>query len=115
MDVPMSEGLQMFRAMDEVDAVLVGAVIDMRERVGSPFSPRKPAGATLYAELIDARTRKTLWSGRFDADQRPPGGLRHAFGRIVRGGPTRWDSALVFARTGAHKLVASMMARAFSS
>jgi len=115
MNVPMSEGLEVFRTMDEVDAVIVGAVIDLRQRVGSPFAPKKPAGVTLYAELVDARTRRTLWSGTFDADQGPPGTLGTAFGRIVSGGRPRWDSALTFARTGAHKLVASMMAHALAS
>jgi hypothetical protein len=108
-DYSMADALELFRVMDGIDAVFIGAVVDLREREGDPNKPTRAAGATLYAALLDAHSGGVLWQGSFDEDQKEPGLVRTAYRELTRGDNQEWLTAMEFAHRGAHQLVTRMV------
>ncbi len=106
--VSMQDGLELFQTLDDIDVVVVGALIELRERQGSALGPLRPAGAAVYAALLDARTGEKLWSGTFDEDEKKNGRIRVTYNRLVNGGDKRWADALEYLQVGARKLIKSM-------
>ncbi len=93
----------------KADAVLVAALVALRARVGDDETPERPAGAVLFASLVDARSGAVLWSGTFDEDDKPKGRLHRLYDRIVGGVPRKWSSAEGFTEVGVKQLVEDMV------
>lgn len=73
------------RAEDGVDAVVVGALIELRPRVGDPRQPQARAAAALYAALVDPRSGERLWARRYYDEDKPPSGVVKQLRRLVTG------------------------------
>ena len=90
---------------ENVDGILVGAVLDLRPRLGDPRNPHSRAGAALYAALIDPDTGQAFWSTVYDETQQEPGRLRAGFRSLVSGDETRWLTAQGVAQQGAIAMI----------
>ncbi len=108
-DHSMADAVELFRVMDDVDVVLTGAVLDLREREGNPNKPTHAAGATLYAALLEVDGGDVLWQGTFDEDQKDAGLFRATYRELVRGDNQEWLTAAEFAHRGARELVRRMV------
>ncbi len=71
------------RAEKGVEAVLVGGLLELRQRIGDPRAPDRRAGAAVYAALIGLNDGEILWKAFYDRDDRPGGRLRRQIGRLV--------------------------------
>jgi hypothetical protein len=107
----MSETMDRLYAMEEIDAVLVGALMELRPREGDPRTPTAPAGAAVYAALVEPLTERVLWSGYRDEDQEPPPITIKRMSDILSGVPVRWLSDLGQAQVYAEQLTKEMVKR----
>jgi len=110
-DVTMADGLELVRIRGNVDAIVVGALVETRELRTKRNGDLQPAGVHLYAALIDVATGAVRWHGAFDADEKPEGRVEARLDRIIYGQPRRWSSAIGFAQSGARTLVREMVAK----
>ena len=105
----MSETADRLYAVEGIDAVLVGALLELRPRRGDPREPTSRAGAALYAALVEPLTRRVLWSGYRDADQVPPPVTIQRISEIISGEPVRWRSDLGQSQVYAEELAEEMV------
>jgi len=89
----------------QADAVLIAALVALRPRVGDDEKPEKPAGASLFASLVDSRNGTVLWSGTFDEDETARNWFLRRYDRVVGGVPRKWHSAEGFTETGVRSLI----------
>lgn len=104
----MEESLAGLRALQSVDAVVVGALLELRPRIGDPLEPRARAGAAIYAALIDADSGAPLWSRVYDADQALAGRASRRLKTLLSAGPAPTQTALEVALAAADEMVANM-------
>jgi hypothetical protein len=104
----MEETTERLDVMADVDAVLIGALLELRPRIGTPDNPSDPGGAAIYVALIDVRTNQALWNRVFDRTQRPEGSVAKAYDYVIDGGNPYWLSAQAIAQDGALELMKSM-------
>lgn len=104
----MEETTERLDVMQNIDAVLIGALLELRPRVGSPQSPTEPGGAAIYVALIDAKTRAQLWNRVFDRTQGPPGAVERGYEVVVGEQDAHWLSAQGIAQEAALELVKTM-------
>jgi hypothetical protein len=104
----MRESMERLWAVENVDAVLVGGLLELRPRLGDPRTPTRAAGAAVYAALVEASTGKVLWVGFRDDDQEPPSISARRIQEIVSGESVRWRSDLGQAQYYATALVRAM-------
>lgn len=96
-------------ARGQADAVLIAALVALRPRVGDDDHPERPAGAALYAALVDSRSGAVIWSGTFDEDEEQPGSVRRLYGKLVGGVPYKWHSAEGFTEVAVKDLVEDLV------
>jgi len=104
----MEETTERLEVMQNIDAVLIGALLELRPRLGSPQSPTEPGGAAIYVALIDAKTKAQLWNRVFDRTQRPQNAVERGYDVIVGGANAHWLSAQGIAQDAALELVKTM-------
>lgn len=104
----MEETTERLEVMANIDAVLIGALLELRPRLGTPQSPTDPGGAAIYVALIDARTKQQLWNRVFDRTQRPEGAAARAYDTIVGSQDAYWLSAQGIAQDAALELMKTM-------
>lgn len=104
----MEETTERLEVMQNIDAVLVGALLELRPRVGSPQNPSDPGGAAIYVALVDAKTKIQLWNRVFDRTQRPQNALEKGYDVVVGGDNEYWLSAQGIAQDAALELVKTM-------
>lgn len=92
-------------AAGKADYAVVGALQDLRQRVGPDDDPTTPAGVTLYAALIEAKTGKILWSDTFDKEESGRGIFYGAYDKLMNDKPVRWSTAEGFSEQAADKLM----------
>ncbi|RMD82990.1 MAG: hypothetical protein D6815_07765 [Candidatus Dadabacteria bacterium] len=105
----MAETMRNLRAREGVDAVLVGALLELRARMGDPRAPGRRAGAAVYAALIDSASQAAIWRGYRDWDDRAPARWQQGFTRVVRGATRVSKTALEVAREAVESLVEDMV------
>jgi len=96
-------------AAEEVDAVLVGMLMALRPREGDPREPDAPAGASIYAALVEPLTERVFWVGTREGVQQPPPITLRRLSEIISGEPIRWHSDLGQAQLYANELVKEMV------
>lgn len=96
-------------ARGQADAVLIAALVALRPRVGDDEAPEQPAGAALFASLVDARSGEVLWSGTFDRDEKARNRFGRFYDKVVGGVPRKWHSAEGFTEVGVKDLVEDMV------
>ena len=104
----MSQTLERLQVMESVDAVLVGALLELRPRVGDPQNPEEAGGAAVYAALIDANSGRSLWNRVFDRTQRAQNAAEKGYDVIVGGGNLHWLGAQGIAQEAALEMMGNM-------
>ncbi len=104
----MSQTLDRLQVMESVDAVLVGALLELRPRVGDPQNPEEAGGAAVYAALIDASSGQSLWNRVFDRTQRPANAAEKGYEVIVGGGNPHWLGAQGIVQEAALEMMSNM-------
>ena len=104
----MEETTERLEVMQNIDAVLIGALLELRPRIGNPQAPAEPGGAAIYVALIDARTKVQLWNRVFDRTQRPENPLERGYEVVVGDDGAHWLSSLGIAQEAALELVKTM-------
>jgi hypothetical protein len=91
------------------DYVIVAALIELRQRVGDNQDPETPAGATMYAALIDARSGETLWSDTFDDNESSRGMVLGAYDKVMNDRPVRWSTAQEYCEYAIDSLIEDLV------
>jgi hypothetical protein len=87
-----------------VDKLMVGHLFRFRERQGTAYAVKRPASVAFDMTLIDPRTGRVIWKGRFDETQRSLTENLLEFDSFVqRGG--RWITARKMAEIGMMNLL----------
>ncbi len=107
----MAETAERLRVREGVDAVLVGALLEMRPRVGDPRDPQSRAGAAVYAALVEPSTGTPMWAGFLDDDDNARGRVVKNFGRLVGKSEGASRTATEVARSEVNRLVEDLVAR----
>ena len=105
----MRAGATELAARGQADAVLIAALVALRPRVGNDHNPEHPAGAALFASLVDARSGAVLWSGTFDEDEQAPSSFKRMYRKFVGDVQPKWHTAEGFTEIGVKQLVESMV------
>ena len=88
---------------NDADAVLVGFVYRLRERVGKAYGVEFPASVAFEMHLMRGMDGLTIWSAYYDETQKPLGDNLYQLGSFLsRGG--RWLTAEELAMWGLEKI-----------
>ncbi len=68
----MDETIRRLTEAERVDAVVVGALLELRPRIGDPRRPERLGGASVYAVALDIGTGQPSWVELFDGTRQPP-------------------------------------------
>jgi hypothetical protein len=104
----MQQTVDRLQVMEDIDAVLVGALLELRPRIGDPQDPAEAGGAAVYAALLDARSGKQLWNLVFDRTQPPANAAEKGYEVVVGGGNLHWLSAQGIAQEAALEMMSNM-------
>lgn len=96
-------------AAGRADYVIAVALLELRPRVGPDDAPEQPAGAAVYASLLDARSGEVLWSDTFDENESSRGVFLGAYDRVMNDKPVRWYSAEEFSEYAADELIEDLV------
>jgi hypothetical protein len=104
----MRETMDRLEVMNDIHAVLTGALLELRPRVGDPANPEQRGGAAYYVVLIDAKTGEELWNRVFDKTQRPRNIATAGWQKLVSSKKSHWQTSLGIAQKGAVDLMNNM-------
>jgi hypothetical protein len=93
----------------QLDAVVVGAVLELRDRIGDPRDPAQRGGAALYAALLDLPSGRPVWKRLYDHTPARPGRAMREYERIVVGEASKSLTAHEVAHVGVNRLVSSLV------
>jgi hypothetical protein len=96
---------------ENLDAVVVGALLELRDRFGDPRSPDQRAGAAVYAALLDLPSGRPVWKRLYDHTPGRPTRAVREYERIVIGEESKALTAHEVAQAGIDRM-ASSLARA---
>ncbi|MFN2425992.1 MAG: hypothetical protein ABR587_06055 [Candidatus Binatia bacterium] len=75
------------------ELVAVLALVELRPRIGPDDAPSQPAGATVYAALVNAKSGETLWSDTFDRNESGRGFILKTYDKVANDQPIRYRTA----------------------
>jgi len=104
----MDETVARITEEHRLDAVIVGALLEMRPRRGDPQKPSLTGGASIYAAALDVSTGEPVWAELFDGTKHPPNFFYRQYKRVVATVDNRRPSSEEIAEYGVTKLVKSM-------
>jgi hypothetical protein len=104
----MRDTLTNLAATEQVDAVVVGALLELRERLGDPRHPDQRGGASVYAALLDLPSGEPVWKRLYDHTPARPGRAVREYERIIVGEESKAMSAHEVAQLGVGKMVSSL-------
>ena len=107
---PALTGAARLRQIGEMvfaDAVMVGQIQRLRERVGDDWGVKSPASVAFTLDLVDVRRGDVIWSARFDETQKALSDNIFALGDISERG-VRWLTAEQLILTGVKKAVGQL-------
>lgn len=104
----MQQTMERLQVMEDIDAVLIGALLELRPRVGDPQNPEEAGGAAVYAALVDARSGRALWNRVFDRTQRGQNAAERSYDVIVGGGNLHWLGSQGIAQEAALEMMSHM-------
>ncbi len=104
----MQQTVERLQVMEDIDAVLIGALLELRPRVGDPQNPEEAGGAAVYAALVDARSGRALWNRVFDRTQRPANAAKKGYDVIVGGGNLHYLASQGIAQEAALEMMSHM-------
>ena len=104
----MRETLDALAEGEQVDAVVVGALLELRPRIGDPRSPEQRGGAAIYAALLDLPSGRPIWKRVFDHSPRRPGTAIRQYQALVLGEEAKSLTAHEVAELGAARMAQSL-------
>jgi hypothetical protein len=105
----MRQAMATLSAGGRSDYVIVTALVELRQRVGDNQNPETPAGATVYAALIDARSGETIWSDTFDDNESSRGMILGTYDKVMNDRPIRWSTAQEYSEYAIDSLVEDLV------
>jgi hypothetical protein len=107
----MRETLTRLSETEKLDVVVVGALLELRERLGDPRDPEQRGGAAVYAAMLDLPSGRAVWKRLYD--QTPGRATRpvREYERIVVGEESKAMTAREVVQVGIDRM-ASSLARA---
>jgi len=79
----MRETLANLASKEHLDGAVVGALLEMRPRLGDPRDPKQRGGAAVYAALLDVASGEALWTRFYDRSPGRPGRIMHSYNKLV--------------------------------
>ena len=104
----MDQTLADLTAEYQLDAVLVGGILEMRPRRGDPRKPESTGGASIYAAVLDVGTGETVWAQFFDGTKVPDNIFYRTYTAMVSSYDNRRPTAEEIAEYGVQRMVKSM-------
>lgn len=104
---PTREMLMTLGQQAGVEAVLIGHIYRMRERVGTAYGASRPASVAFDLHLIRVRDGHLIWAGQFDETQRALSEDLLRTDAFLRRGAI-WLTAEALARDGLKQIIAKM-------
>jgi hypothetical protein len=85
------------------NGVIFGTVSRFEERVGTELGATRPAAVSFELQILDVKSDRVIWRGRFDRVQEPLSYNLFDFWMFWRGGP-RWFTARELTYLGVERL-----------
>jgi hypothetical protein len=105
----MDETITRLTEAERVDTVVVGALLEIRPRIGDPRRPERLGGASVYAAALDVGTGDASWVELFDGTDQPPTRVWLEAERLVgRKDHDRYPTEYEVLEYGVRQLVASL-------
>ena len=104
----MDEQLAQLTRDHRIDGVVVGGVLEMRERLGDPRHPTRTGGAAIYAAMPDVGSGEAIWAQYFEGTEYPPGFAYKTYKRLVDTVDERRPTAAEVAEYAVDRMVKSM-------
>ena len=104
----MRETLERLAESEDVDAVVIGALLELRQRIGDPREPRQRGGAAMYAALLDLPSGRPMWKRVFDHSPGRPGRAVRQYQSLVLGEEAKAMTAHEVAQAGATRMAQSL-------
>jgi len=104
----MRETITRVSEAEDVEMVLVGAVLELRDRIGDPRSPQQRGGAAIYAAALQLPSGKPLWKRVYDRTPRRSSRAMREYELLVVGEESRAKTAEEVAEDGVQRMVASL-------
>ena len=79
----MRETLTNLAEKEHLDTAIVGALLELRPRIGDPRDPKQRGGAAVYAALLDLPSGEPIWKRYYDRSPGRPGSIVHSYNRLV--------------------------------
>jgi len=105
----MGETVERLSQTEKVDAVVVGALLELRERLGDPRSPSQRGGASVYAALVNLPSGHAAWKRLYDQSPGRPNTAIRQYERIVLGEESKTKTAEEVAHEGVARMVKSLV------
>ncbi|HEY2774450.1 MAG TPA: hypothetical protein VGK20_10435 [Candidatus Binatia bacterium] len=96
-------------AAGQADYLVVSALIELRERVGSDDAPTSPAGVSLYVALVNAHTGETIWSDTFDRNESYDNFVTRSYDKIANDKPVRYSTADGYTEHAVDKMIGKLV------
>jgi hypothetical protein len=79
----MRETITKLAEQEKLDGVLVGALLELRPRLGDPRTPKQRGGAALYVALLDLPSGLPAWKRVYDRSSAPSGRAARSYHWLV--------------------------------
>lgn len=79
----MRETLTKLAEKENIDAAVVGALLELRPRIGDPRHPKQRGGAAVYVVLLDLPNGAPIWKRYYDRSPGRPGRIMHSYYELV--------------------------------
>jgi hypothetical protein len=104
----MRDTLTRLAELEKLDAVIVGALLELRPRLGDPRDPEQRGGAAIYAALLDLPSGRLRWKRVYDRTPGRTGRAVRQYERLVVGEESKALSAYEVAQAGVERMVSSL-------
>lgn len=105
----MTDTLTRLAESEKIDAVVVGALLELRERLGDPRAPEQRAGASVYAALLDLPSGRPVWKRLYDHTPSRPGRAVREYERLIVGEESKALTAHEVAQVGIDRMASSLV------
>jgi hypothetical protein len=104
----MRETLDRLAATEKLDAVIVGALLELRTRKGNPSDPEQRGGASLYVAMLRLPSGRPVWKRLYDRTPGRAGRIAREYESLVGSDDDKALTAEEVAQIGASRMVESL-------
>ncbi len=105
----MGAKVQHLSDTEKIDGVLVGGLLEMRQRLGDPRAPSQRAGASIYAALLNLPSGHAVWKRLYDQSPGRANKAMRQYERLVNGEEDKTLTAEEVAHEGVERMVHSLV------